>query len=579
MGIFLAFEVETHWLIWAACLALILLLLGLGLTFFLAEKSNQKYLQTLEEQSNSVRVFILDVKNDRVQYFNVTSLRQIRECTLGEFYQKFPVAEQKKVINWINAIVDPSTEVPEYLEADIQEHRTRRHYFSMLQVDAVDYKRQVVHLQSYLLKYMLTAKGESGRYHGLSTVKEVEEAMTGVSHKRGLTLAFRFAYKRIADKDREIELLVFNQIKNALFPFLQGKRYLLQSSGNELLLVDLRIEEKAKCLYLAHSCLNAINRYLSINGYASQIDVRCGAAQHQFFTKELNQIIDAASRLAEEAFEDKKPLLWYEKGHLYYSKNDENAYRTEVERIINEKKLAYKFRPVFAVKEGKILGYLAKADPLDTYFDSMEELKDYAMRTEDDRTLFHTVAKETIHRFLEERPEEEQCLFFPVRLSERGYMLLSFARLPKARSARLVLLFDETDLGNALDRMDDEDIVNDMRAIRAKGYSIGLKFSSGQLKLPPKVYTAFDYFVCSFAFAGSATEMDALLRSQLHSLVEKLLKYGRPIIASDIDGWPAVELLIRSGMDYISSDAFAPYDVMMNPIPPKTVKRVMGMKN
>ena len=574
------FNFMDSWGIYVSLAVLVLTLVAILIFFIATEKSNEAYKRALEEQSNSVRVFILKLKEDDVSYFNVTALQNVHHCTLAEFYQKFPIEEQKRVINWISAVADKSTHAPDYLETDIQENKTRKQYFSMLQVDAVDFNRQIIHLQSYLLKYMGGNKGDANHSHGLSTMKQVEEAITAGGSRRGLTCAFRFAYKRISEKDKEIAPLAFNQFKNALSPFLQGKRYLLQASGNELIFCDLRLEEKAKCVYFVRSCVNAVNRYLSINGLASSIELRVGAVEHRYFAKEPEKIIETSRRLAMEAFADKETVLWFERGRKSHSAADDNSYRTEVERIINEKKLRYKFRPIFNVEKAKVIGYLAKAEPVETYFDSMEDLKDYAMRTEDDRALFNTVAKETVQRFLSERPDEKQCLFYPVRLVERGYMLITFARLTSARAAHLVLIFTESDISSHLDRMDEDGIISDMRSIKAKGYEVALCLNSSQLQLPNQVYGAFDYFICSFASENAGAEGSSTrLRSHLHTMVEKLLKYNKPIIASDFDGWPAVELMVRSGLNYISSEAFAPYDVMMNPINPKTIKRVKDMKN
>ena len=582
MSFAIAWSWADSWGIYVSVLLLVIILIAVIVVFFVVEKRSGHYRRALEEQSNSVRVFVLRMDEDEVLYFNVTALQNVHRCTLMEFYQKFPITEQQKVINWINAIADPTTEAPDYLETDIHENRTRRQYFSMLQVESVDYEKRIIHLQSYLLKYMAPYKeGSEGNSHGLSTMKQVSEALAANGAKRGVTLVFRFVYKRIADKDKEIKPLVFNQFKNALFPFLQGKRYLLQISGNELAFMDLRCDEKAKGIYLVRSCLNAINRYLSLNGLSSSIDVRAGAVEHRHFQKETDLIVENAHRLAVEAFADRGAVLWYERGQKTFNAADDNSYRTEVERIINEKKLRYKFRPVFHVTPGKVMGYLSKAEPVETYFDSMEDLKDYAIRTEDDRALFNTIARETIQRFVSMRPSEEQCLFYPVRLTERAYMLVTFARIASARQAHLVLVFSEADIANRLDRMDEDGIISDMRAIKAKGYEVALSLNASQLQLPAKLYPAFDYFICSFAFEsdGGTEGASTRLRSHLHTLVEKLLKYEKPIIASDFEGWPAVELMVGSGLEYISSEAVAPYDVMMNPINPKTARRIRDMKN
>ena len=224
------------------------------------------------------------------------------------------------------------------------------------------------------------------------------------------------------------------------------------------------------------------------------------------------------------------------------------------------------------------MGYMTKAEPLDNYFDSMSDLKDYAIRTEDDRALFNTVAKETINRYASQCPEPNKLLFYPVRQSERGYMLITFSHIPKARSTRLVLTFEESNFVESLSSNDLDVILDDLRSIRARGYEIALLLDSGQLRLPTLLYGSFDYFICSFAFAGTAKEIDAKLRSQLHSLVEKLLKYDKPIIAADVEGWPSVELMVQSGLNFISSDSVAPFDVMMNPINPKNMKRIRDMR-
>jgi hypothetical protein len=49
-------------------------------------------------------------------------------------------------------------------------------------------------------------------------------------------------------------------------------------------------------------------------------------------------------------------------------------------------------------------------------------------------------------------------------------------------------------------------------------------------------------------------------------------------MASDVDGWNAIELLVRSGLNYISAEALAPYDAMITPLNPKNIKRIGDMR-
>ena len=563
---------NTYWPYYALILGLFVLLLILTISLIITRRSHDKYQIVLDEQSNSVRIFVIDLPHDQVRFFNVMTLREVSQCTLGQFYQRFPVSQQQRVINWINAISDPGTACPDYLETDIHDHHAKKQYFSLLQLEHVDRERGIIHIQSYLMKYMNSSR--AGGRSGLSTVNELENAIAASNRKKGFSACFRFMYKKITEKDKDIEPLIFDQMKNAIFPFVTGHRYLLQCSGNDLLFTDLRIAEKAKALYLVRAALNSINRYLSLNGLTSVIDVRVGIVEHRVAVENNEKVIDLAQNTVAIAYDENDAVLFFEAGRRSKSALSDSAYRTEVERIIEEKKIHYYFRPIYSVDQAAITGYFTKAVPYDAYFDSMEELKDYAIRTEDDKALFSTIVKDTVHLFLSGNPNENNKLFFPVRMSERSHLLTTFGRLSKARTAHMVFLFNENDVYSSLSSMDADSILEYMKLIKVKGYEVGLFMNNQELKLPPRLYGAFDYFAVSFAFAGSATDMDALVRSQLHALVERLLKYKKPIIATDVEGWASIELIVSSGMRFVSSETFAPYDLMMNPPSPKSLKRI-----
>ena len=378
------FELTRDWPILAGAVLLLLLLAAVILIYVWVKRRNGIFQRAFNDKSNSVRIFILDTKKDQVTFFNVNSFAKIRHCSMGDFYSMFPVSEQRKVIQWVNSLMDVGVSPSEYLETDMTESRSRRQYFSMLQVEKIDRESGIIHLQSYLMKYMVTSKGSTtSTTHGLSTMSQIEAALGGNGKTRGITIVFRFCYKKITDNDKEIDPLVFNYFKNALYPFITSKRFLLHCSPNELMLMDMRIDDRPKALYLIRSCFGELNRYLSLNGLSSSIDVRAGIVEHRRLGKELERVIDEARRLANEAYSTKETMIWYEKDRQTRTFLDDSSYRTEVERIINEKKLTYKFRPVLTSPEAEVMGYLTQPEALNNAFASMEDLKDYAVRTDD----------------------------------------------------------------------------------------------------------------------------------------------------------------------------------------------------
>ena len=62
-------------------------------------------------------------------------------------------------------------------------------------------------------------------------------------------------------------------------------------------------------------------------------------------------------------------------------------------------------------------------------------------------------------------------------------------------------------------------------------------------------------------------------------LVEKLLKYNRPIVAADIPDWDSVELMKSLGINLVSSEVISPKDENVLPIPLKSVMKIKNIKN
>lgn len=572
-------KMMNHWMASLTILLLLAAIIIAVIAYIVSEVSTSRFKASLKEQSSSVRIFIIDGEKNEVTFFNIANLRDVRTQTMGEFYQKFPLAEQKKVIGWINALFDGEEGTPDFLEANVSDNSVRKQYSSMLQVSAIDRKKKRIHLQSFLLKGINSRKGDSDLNRGTSTTKEFAAAIASNSKRRGVTVVYRFAYKKISDSNKEIDPILYKQLQNALSPLAGGKRQLVRFSGNELILSDLRVAEKEKAILFASEGLMSLNRYLSINGLNNKISLNAGVLMHRDMdTQDAEAIIQTARGMAKEAADSEQKILVYRRGHLADSSFSDSSYRSEVERIISEKKLIYLFRPIWSTVENKIMGYFLQVQPDDSAFSDIAELKEYATGSGDDRALFATIAKTVVPRFVSERGDPSQKLFFRVRTEERGYMLQVFSRISNTKDSHTIFLFDEVDIRGRFDPTNPDALITDMKAIKAKGFEVGLFLNSGELLLANQLYSAFDYFVCGFSFTGAASNMDASIRSKLHALVEKLLKYDKPIIATDAVDWPSIEILVRSGLNYISSDVFAPYDEIPKPASLKAIKKIQEFK-
>jgi hypothetical protein len=198
----------------------------------------------------------------------------------------------------------------------------------------------------------------------------------------------------------------------------------------------------------------------------------------------------------------------------------------------------------------------------------------YAARAGRNKELFANVARTVIPKFFSERPNQNCRLFLSVSMMDIDYMEEILPQIPQSKEIRLVLVFDEQEVNENSSQLD---LLNaSMKKLKKLGYEIALLLQDKNLLLDPSVYTNFDYFVAGAAMMGEIKK-DNRVRLSIHTLFEQLLKFNRPIIATDLEGWPAVELIIKAGVPIVSSEAISPSNDMLLPVERKKVLRLHQM--
>lgn len=543
------------------------------------EITHARFYKQLREKSNSVRVYKIDFIKEEVTYFNITSPQFVYHTALGAFYNSFPANQHKALRDWINAILENDEEKTDMLEIDMYDAKLRKQYFSLLQVDAYTPEEKVLHLSSYFLKYMEVNKNSKDSAHGMVNYRHLVDIINNSNKKRGYTIVYRFIFKRVQDQDKEMDPFMMNQLKNSLYPYTNSHAFMAELSGNEICLTDVGILGREKGLRLCRSGLNSVRQYLALNGHLSKVDVYCGIVPNYSFPGEGEKIIQCAQESALYGSNIKKSISWYEQHYEEISHMQDFTYKSEIQRVINEKKLVYLYRPIFNVDFKEVIGYFLKVNLEDSLFTDIDSFKDSAIRIGEDKDVYSTIIRETIPLYVNSRETPDQCLFLPIRNEERSYMLTKLSHLQSSKEANIVFVYSEENTLGFIDAHNIENFISDLKSIKSKGYKIALWLQEGDRSLPNEVYAEYDYFICSFAKPKEGTSSNTAIRSKLHSLVEKLLKFGKPIIANDIDDWGALELIVRSGLRYISSDVFAKYSEEIKPVSTKSIRRVKEFSN
>ena len=109
--------------------------------FAISKHRDENHDKEIRDLSNSLRIFIVDVPNDAVRYFNSAHLRERKTSSITAFYNQFSSKERENLINWIGNLLDQSTNTPRYLEVNVYIKSSKQSATSILEVQKIDFKK------------------------------------------------------------------------------------------------------------------------------------------------------------------------------------------------------------------------------------------------------------------------------------------------------------------------------------------------------------------------------------------------------------------------------------------------------
>ena len=550
------------------------------LSFAIVNSSLHKYEKKIKQESITTRIFIINVKQNRVVYFNRANLKVKREMDLGQFYAHFHENDSERVKQWIYQICVDNSVADEYLEADVLVNRGKATYFSLLKLLKYDNKNGVLHLESHILKFITPMNYESNKKDALSGVVK-RSVMDGIISKskslRGFTFDIRFFHiRQKALSNDKIERYMIMTLKNEVYPYTSNSklpRQIVDETGSEILLFDIHMENREQAMRLATSLAHSLRKCISVNGYGESVSFAIGIVENKQYYQDFDSIVTKAQEACINAQQNGSEIYLYQKSSGPMVK-ELDRYADEINKLIKPNSMRYLFRPIIDVQRHRVLGYFEYVRAYDSPFNNFSEMSKYAAKVGRNRELFATVAKAVIPKFVSERQTATSKLFFSVSMLDIDHMVSILPQVPQIKDVKLVLVFEEQEVNENSSQL--ELLNSSLEKFHEMGFEIALLLQDKNLLLDSSVYTNFDYFVAGASML-SEIKKNNRIRLSIHTLIEQLLKFKKPIIATDLEGWQAIELIIKSGVNYISSEAVAASNDMLLPVDKKKMEKLVQM--
>ena len=562
-------------------LVLIMLTIFLVLTFTLSSSLEHKDLKKYKDGSLTTRVYVIDVKKNVVTYFNKNNIRQKRKIDMNGFYQRFNANDISKVKTWIFNICLDFKSVDPYLEVDVLVNKGHTSYFSLLKLIKYDALQGIIHCESFILKY-ISPNGFDRKHKGIPTGvlkrSAMEELVTKDKSTKGFTFAIRFFYKRqfVLTNDK-IERYTMMTMKNAIYPFASNYKFprqIIDDGNNELLLFDLRIDSQEEALRLANSIAHSIKKTIGVNGFENQVSFSIGVLENSLFYQDFESMVSKAQEACINGQHSNQEILVFKKEANPFG--EINKYKQEVEKLLKPNALRYLFRPVIDSHRKRVIGYFEYVKTYDSPFSTYGEMSKYASRYNKNKQLFATVAKYVIPKFSSEAQERGWRLFLKVSFLDFDYIPSVLEQIPEANNIKLVLVVDEQEINENASNLDS--LNHSLSVLRKEKLELAMLMKDKNLLLDSSVYENFDYFIAGSMMIGEI-KVNNRSRLSIHTLIEQLLKYKKPIIATDLESWQSIELIVKSGISIVSTEVISPSNDMLLPIDKKKMDRLVDLDN
>ena len=546
-------------------------------------KKVRKYEKEIKDECFTVRVYSIHVKTNKVVYFDRSNLKRKVTMTISDFYRKFHQNDIEKVKSWIFSICVDSRKAEKYLEADVLTNHKATHTFSLFKLIKYDPQVGVIHLERHLLRYITPThfkvknkKKETEHTRGLVKRSVIEEDIKKTKGGKGFTFVIKFVYlKQKAFTNDKIERFMIMTLKNEIYPFLSAEKTLrkaVELSDNEIALVDFRLVDKNDAMRLANSIVHSIKKAISIHGYNDSVNFSIGVVANYVFYQNPSSTIETAQETAMLAYQNNQTIYMFDKKDYEYK--DMLSYRQTISDLIRKKEFRFLFRPIIDASSGEIFGYFQYTriynEPVNNYL----ELSKLAEKSKENRTLLSYVGKHVFPKFVAERGETSSKLFFHISIRDIDNLLDIFPQIPSVEDTNVVIMFDEQEIK---DISYDLETLNELFVkLKEKNYPLALSLKDKSLLLRSSIYYQFDYFIAGAAMIDKIV-VNNRVRLSIHNLIEQLLKYKKPIIATDLEGWQAIELIVNAGISLVSSEAILSSNDMILPIDRRKIEKLKTM--
>ena len=553
-------------------LAVILLLVSTIITYV-----GQRYFERKKkDELNATYGIEVDLKSNRVVYFNKRDFSRHRTISLEAFYELLHKKDTMRLKLWLDELGKNFDFTEKYMETELVNKNTEGFFF-LLRAVAFNEETRRVYLEGQQLSNINPSQGRkrnNNEEYAIIKRSQIESIYSALKNRVGYVFSVKFFYRNNdVIHDASVEKSVLYRLKNEIYAYAaeEKNRYVFDEYDEQIYLFDFKADNDESAKKIAEEMYKRIQIWLKTKSFDDTHGVSIGAI-NLLLARTIAESLVKASQAAESAKISELPYVISNGGAESLQTFD----KTLVDKVFNNDCLRLLYRPIININTEQIIGYFSNVRVLETNFENYFDIARYINKVDRNKELLSKIIQQFVSKFYFERPSDRARLFIQISLVDLDHLGMVLSNIAHSNEANLVLMFEESEVNANAFSIDL--LSSQLKELTDLGYEIALLLKDENTLLENDFYSVFNYFVIGSAMASKIRD-SSRVRLSNKFLIESLLQYKRPIIINDLDGWSSIDLFVKSGCTFLSGDDISPSSEMILPIEKTKIARLRKINN
>jgi len=538
----------------------------------------------------SLYCYVFDFKENTVKYFPINDLKSVTTIKYELFLKNFEIREQDKFREFINNLFNKKNGNPDEkllfvheIDPNYKKRNKRGHTSCVYFVESLIKETKTIYFTKKVLKYIPSAISKRGRIRKIKSYHPVfyeESDFINKYERKDFLKGSIYLIKIVRKKDMFIyqnESYIFYLIINIIFKYFQNVDLSVLVNHNNILNIvfaDNRAMSAVQLNTLISQVSDKVNLLLEIYGLTSYYSSVCVVGRCSDLKYIYKNAYDSLDNFSKNILEQNKKY-----GYFYIQadgyKSSVEGQLDEINNIIRNQLISIYFKPIVRIGKNNvhIIGYHYDVGVNSTNIKIYTEFKRYLKQFDLSKEGFSLITKNAVNTFVSQKNNSALKLFSNISLDEVAYANRLFPHLSSLNETNLVLCFNNNEF---IDFEDDLTYIHTIKNIQTKGYECGIIITQNDYTLKDSTYNLFNYFIFDLS---SITTIKSNSREfmNLHSNLEKFVKFNKPIVCINVYSWAIMELLIKSGINYVSSKEINGGSTLLLPLEKKAERKLTTM--